>query len=148
MPGTDLTLPCGSRVRASASYHRREDDPDRGFGLYLDPHWEPTWPSTVVPWVNLGLPHDFEQAVDAIQQAYAKARSGVLVEVGCQGGIGRTGVVIACMAVLAGVEDTQAVAWVRSHYVQRAVETPLQEWWVLWFAARVQGRPPPSRPDT
>ena len=41
---------------------------------------------------------------------------------------------LACMAVLAGVDAKEAVAWVREHYQPNAVETPNQERWVLWFA--------------
>ncbi|HEV8296775.1 MAG TPA: protein-tyrosine phosphatase family protein [Acidimicrobiales bacterium] len=146
MPGTDLTLPRGGRVRASASYHRAEHDPDRDWGLYLDPHWLPTWPSRIIEWENLGLPVDFDDAVDAIQESYRIISDGGLVEVGCQAGIGRTGTVIACYTILDGIAADQAVAWVRSTYLVRAVETPVQEWWVEWFGAAVNGTTPPRRP--
>jgi protein-tyrosine phosphatase len=49
---------------------------------------------------------------------------------GCLGGSGRTGTVIACMAVLAGLPVEQAVAWVRAGYRPSAVETAEQEAWV------------------
>jgi hypothetical protein len=146
MPGTDLQLPRGGRVRASASYHRAEHDPDRAWGLYLDPHWVPTWPARVVAWENLGLPHDFDDAVDAIFESHRIIREGGLVEVGCQGGIGRTGTVIACYAILDGLAPDEAVPWVRANYLVRAVETPVQEWWVEWFGAHVRGVTPPPRP--
>jgi hypothetical protein len=146
MPGTDLRLPRGGRVRASASYHRNENDPDRDWGLYLDPYWEPTWPGRYVPWENMGVPVDFDDAVDAIHESYRIIADGGLVEVGCQGGIGRTGSVIACYAILDGITPADAVAWVRANYIVRAVETPVQEWWVEWFGATVQGVTPPPRP--
>ena len=57
---------------------------------------------------------------------------------GCLGGSGRTGTVLACMAVLAGVPGDEAVAWVRGAYRAQAVETPEQEAWVLWFASRAE----------
>jgi hypothetical protein len=38
------------------------------------------------------------------------------------------------MAVLAGVDPPDAVAWVRENYRSDAVETPDQERWVDWFA--------------
>jgi hypothetical protein len=141
-----ITLPCGSRVRPAASYERREDDPERGFGLYMDPHWAPTWPSEMIEWENLGLPIDFEHAARAIRDAYAKAQQGALIEVGCQGGIGRTGTVIACMAILAGIPAGEAVTWVRERYLVRAVETRSQEWWVLWFDAHLRGVEAPPAP--
>lgn len=148
MPGTDLSLPCGARVRASASWHRRESDPARGFGLYLDPQWSPTWPALEIAWENLGLPLDFDDAARKIEHAWERARAGELVEIGCQAGLGRTGTAIACMAILSGVEPRDAVAWVRSNYAVRAVETRLQEWWVLWFGARLRGEEAPPRPGT
>jgi hypothetical protein len=146
MPGTDLRLPGGGRIRASASYHRTDDDPERAWGLYLCPHWEPTWPSRTVDWENMGLPVDFDDAVEAINEAYVIIGEGALVEVGCQGGIGRTGTVIACWALLDGVDPTDAVAWVRTNYLVRAVETPVQEWWVEWFGTQLSGATPPPRP--
>jgi protein-tyrosine phosphatase len=66
------------------------------------------------------------------------------VEVGCRGGLGRTGTVLAWMAVLAGLGPNEAVAWVRGSYDVRAVETADQERWVEWFAA--QGRRVASDP--
>jgi protein-tyrosine phosphatase len=144
VPGTLVTLPCGSCVRAAASYHRREVDPERDFGLYLDPHWAPSWPAEVVAWENLGLPHDFEAAAQAIRSAYERARRGERIEIGCQAGIGRTGTVLACMAVLAGVAPADAVAWVRANYLERAVETRAQEWWVAWFAGWLGVAPRPE----
>jgi hypothetical protein len=41
--------------------------------------------------------------------------------------------VIARLAVLAGVPSGEAVTWARTHYNQRAVETPWQKWWVARF---------------
>lgn len=146
MPGTDLQLPNGGRIRAAASYHRVEHDPERTWGLYLDPFWQPTWPSRVVEWENLGLPLDFDDAVDAIHEAKAIIDDGGLVEVGCQGGIGRTGTVIACWAILDGIDPAKAVPWVRDAYLVRAVETPIQAWWVAWFGASVTGTEAPPRP--
>ena len=146
MPGTDLTLPGGGRVRASASYHRDENVPERAWGLYMDPYWAATWPSRFVPWHNLGVPHDFDEAVEAIYEAHKILTDGGLVEVGCQGGIGRTGVVIACFAIIDGVEPTLAVGWVRERYLVKAVETPIQEWWVEWFGAQHHGTAAPPRP--
>ncbi|HEY6150742.1 MAG TPA: hypothetical protein VIW19_09495 [Gaiellaceae bacterium] len=38
-----VVFPDGSRVRASSIVERKGDDPERAFGLYLDPRWNPTW---------------------------------------------------------------------------------------------------------
>jgi hypothetical protein len=129
-----VVFPDGSRVRASSIYDRRADDPDRAFGLYADPHWEPTWPADIISWRDFGLPEEPEVAAWQIASAFDRARGGELVEVGCLGGCGRTGTVLACMAVLAGVPSSDAVAWVRAAYRPEAVETAEQEQWVGWFA--------------
>jgi hypothetical protein len=133
-----VTFPDGSRIRGSALHELREDDPERAFGLYLDPCWDPRWPAAMLDWPDFGVPADAEAAAAAIEAAFARARRGELVEVGCAGGTGRTGTVLACMAVLAGVPAPEAVAWVRSAYRPEAVETPAQEAWVGWFARRLE----------
>ena len=129
-----VRFPDGTRVRASSISERRVDDPERTFGLYLDAHWKPTWPATVVDWEDFGLPENRELAAQQIVDAFWRAQQGGIVEVGCLGGSGRTGTVLACMAVLAGVPATEAVAWVRAAYRREAVETADQEAWVRWFA--------------
>jgi protein-tyrosine phosphatase len=129
-----VTFPDGSKVRASPISERRVDDPERGFGLYLDKQWNPTWEACVIDWPDFGLPEDPEAAADDIAAAFDRARRGELVEVGCLGGRGRTGTVLACMAVLAGVPGDEAVPWIRQAYRPEAVETPEQEEWVEWFA--------------
>ena len=52
------------------------------------------------------------------------------------GGVGRTGTVIACLAVLTGLSPADAVAWARANYHRRAVETPWQRRWVTRFPHR------------
>jgi protein-tyrosine phosphatase len=63
------------------------------------------------------------------------------VEVACDGGTGRTGTVIACLAVRAGHPAADAVAWTRRTYRPRAVETPGQKRWVAWFAEQLPLHP-------
>jgi len=128
-----VTFPDGTRVRAVGLADRREDDPERAFGLYLDEHWAPTWPADLVAWPDFGLPEESEVAAQQIADAFGRARRGELVEVGCLGGSGRTGTALACMAILAGVAPAEAVAWVREAYRPQAVETAEQEAWVEWF---------------
>ena len=130
-------FPDGTVVRASSIGNRVEHDPTRSFGLYLDMRWLPSWPAEVVEWQDYGLPADSERAADQITAAFARARRGDVVEVGCVGGLGRTGTVLACMAVLAGVTAAPAVDWVRREYRPAAVETSAQEQWVRWFAGRM-----------
>jgi len=129
-----VTFPDGSRVRAASLADRLADDPERAFGLYLDKRWAPTWPADVITWPDFGLPSEPDVAAQQITDAFLRARRGELVEVGCLGGSGRTGTVLACMAVLAGVPPQEAVPWVRGAYRREAVETAEQEAWVQWFA--------------
>lgn len=129
-----VTFPDGSRVRAASLADRRVNDPERAYGLYLDARWAPAWPADVIAWPDFGLPIEPDVAASQIADAFLRARRGELVEVGCLGGSGRTGTVLACMAVLAGVPPPEAVPWVRAAYRQEAVETAEQEAWVQWFA--------------
>jgi hypothetical protein len=129
----DVTLPDGTTVRASPLRDRGVATCD--FGLYLDAAWEPTWPAELIEWQDFGLPREPEAAVRQIARAFARAQAGERVEIGCVGGLGRTGTVLACMAVLAGTPATEAVPWVRANYDVRAVETEEQAAWVEWFAA-------------
>lgn len=142
VPGA-VVLPDGTRVRGRG---RREPpgDPSPEFGLYLHrrrtllgrERWTPAWPAEWVDWPDFRVPRDPRRAAAAIGHAYDLARAGARVEVACGGGTGRTGTVLACMAVLAGHPADDAVAWVRAHYRPRAVETAAQRRWVEWFAAQ------------
>lgn len=133
-----MTLPDGTRVRASSIFDRVEHDPTRDFGLYMDGRWEPTWPSDVIDWRDFGLPSDETRAATQIRDAFLRAQGGATVEVGCLGGLGRTGTVLACMTVLAGLDAPSAIAWVRQNYRPEAVETADQEQWVGWFSRWVR----------
>ncbi len=132
-----VEFPDGTSVEAVGIGERREDKGGRDYGLYLDARWRPTWNADVIDWEDYGLPLDSTEALQAICKAFDRARHGERVEIGCIGGLGRTGTVLACMAILAGVAPEQAVEWVRDHYDPEAVETPEQEGWVLDFAQEV-----------
>ena len=135
-----VTFPDGTEVRGASLDSRRCNDRWRQFGLYLDPAWRPTWPAVTIAWPDFGLPKSRQLAAAEICAAFAKAREGVHVEIGCVGGLGRTGTTLACMAALAGVASRHAVGWVREHYDDRLVETTAQERWVLWFAGEAKRR--------
>jgi protein-tyrosine phosphatase len=55
--------------------------------------------------------------------------------IGCKAGIGRTGTVMACLAIMAGAVEGDPVAWLRTAYFQGAIETPGQEAFVRFFTA-------------
>lgn len=134
----DVKFPNGVAVRAVGIRERATNADWRTFGLYLDARWLPTWPAQVIAWRDFGLPECWLGAADAIHRAYDRARTGERVEIGCAGGLGRTGTVLACMAILSGVPSDEAVGWVRTNYDSRAVETVEQEEWVRWFAGRAR----------
>ncbi len=131
-----VRFPDGTVVQATAA-GRPEDDPQPDFGLYLDDCWSefgPGWEYVVVEWPDFGLPIGPAAARSEIRRAFERARAGERIEVGCVGGSGRTGTVLACMAILAGVPADAAVQWVRESYKRSAVETSQQEGFVKSFS--------------
>jgi hypothetical protein len=136
--GGVVQLPDGTVVFARGRRQERPPGPPPTFGLCLGHDrgtFRPSWPLEWVDWPDFRTPRDPQAAAAAIRRAHAMARAGERVEVTCGGGTGRTGTVIACMAVLAGVPADDAVAWTRAHYRPGAVETPWQRRWVSWFAS-------------
>jgi protein-tyrosine phosphatase len=138
LPGA-IELPDGTWVRGRGLRHPTPDGLTPDFGLYLGGttlrRRNPiTWPHEWIEWPDFLLPRDSDAAIHQIRALHERARAGQRVEVACGGGIGRTGTVIACLAVLAGTPAAEAVAWTRKHYHHRAVETPWQRRWVNRFA--------------
>jgi hypothetical protein len=99
--------------------------------------WITPWDAEWLHWPDFGVPADGESTAHAIEATFRRAQRGESVEVACFGGKGRTGTILACMAVLAGVPADQAVAWVRANYSPKAVERDAQRRWVEWFASRL-----------
>lgn len=138
LPGA-IELPDGCLVRGRGLRDPAPGGPPPDRALYLGNRhreYRPEWPHEWLDWPDFWLPSDPAQAAKAIRALHDHARAGELVEVACGGGVGRTGTVIACLAVLAGVEPREAVAWTRKHYQRRAVETPWQRRWVTRFPGR------------
>jgi hypothetical protein len=132
-----VIFPDGTRVLASGWLQRKIGEPAPDFGLYLDPQWAPSWPAVMLDWPDFGVPRDPDTADAQIRAAFERARAGQKVEVACIGGHGRTGTVLACMAILAGVPADAAVEWVRSTYCRRAVQEPSQQYWIERYSERV-----------
>ena len=122
-----VRLPGGSLVRG----RRLGDDAGPAdFTLVLGSGPAPAWPHRRVVWRDFWVPADRADAVDALREVLARAQAGKRVEVGCRGGVGRTGTALAALAVLDGVAQGDAVRWVRAAYHRLAVETPWQRWWL------------------
>lgn len=102
----------------------RDHTPD--FGLYLDERWDPPWPYEFFDWPDFGVPDDLDALRRALNDLLERARQGEQVEVGCLGGHGRTGTALACLAVMTGTPNEEALEWVRANYCPKAVETDVQ----------------------
>lgn len=141
LPGS-IPLPDGTLVRGRGLRRPAPagDVPD--YGLYLGGarlrrrhDGGLTWPHEWIDWPDFLLPRDRDLAVGLIRALHGRAREGRRVEVACGGGVGRTGTVIACLAILSGLPAEKAVVWTRAEYHPRAIETPWQRRWVLGFPA-------------
>ena len=145
MPTSSLTgaiqLPDGTWIRGRGLSRPAPDGPAPDFGLYLGStrlrrrheaalNWQHEW----IRWPDFLLPVDWRVAAQSITHLHDHGRAGHDVEVACNGGIGRTGTVIACLVASTGLTPREAVTWTRAHYHHRAVETPWQHRWVAWFA--------------
>lgn len=135
-----VRLPDGTWIRGRGLRHPLPAGPAPDIGLYLGSgrlrrrhDATLTWPRTWIHWPDFLLPRDADEAVRHIRALHERARAGAAAEVACGGGVGRTGTVIACLAVLAGLPPHDAVAWTRRHHHPRAVETPWQRRWVTRF---------------
>lgn len=134
-PGV-LRLPSGRLLRGRGLRRALPDGALPEFGVYLLGHPPPSvpWGARWVCWPDFRLPADHRDAWDALRDAWHRAESE-RVEIACRGGRGRTGTALSCIAVLDGVPQSEAVAFVRRHYDPRAVETPWQRRYVSRFPA-------------
>ncbi|MGW2044561.1 protein-tyrosine phosphatase family protein [Streptomyces sp. NPDC001858] len=142
-PGV-LVLPSGRLIRGRGL--RRPLDPTAptpAYGVYLlgkRPQQAP-WESRWIHWPDFRLPADHRAARATLIEAWHRA-ADARVEIACDGGRGRTGTALACLAVLDGVPAPEAVEFVRRTYDRRAVETPWQRRYVRGFrpADETEGR--------
>lgn len=130
-------------VTVYASKNRRHTpDTTPDLGVYAYSGWNPDCAAIMIPWTDFGLPTiPFTSAARMLKQAFEAAKDGSVVEFGCMGGHGRTGTMLACMAVMADESLTgdEAVKYVRAAHCTKAVETASQEWFVRWFRAWYYG---------
>lgn len=68
-----------------------------------------------------------EEYQDGLQKIIAATLAGRVCYIGCMGGIGRTGTVLAGLYRTLSVSDEDPVAWVRRNYLKTAVETEDQK---------------------
>jgi protein-tyrosine phosphatase len=129
-----LQLPSGRLVRGRGLSRPLPVGPLPTFAVYLLGHHPPPveWETRWLQWPDFRLPTDRAAAEEALREAWALAETE-RVEIACAGGHGRTGTALACLAVLDGVPNAEAVAYIRKHYRRRAVETPGQRRFVARF---------------
>jgi len=70
-------------------------------------------------------PDDAKEFLELIEYLADQANGGAKIHIGCIGGHGRTGIVLAAMVALMTDED-DPISYVRKHYCKKAVETPAQ----------------------
>jgi protein-tyrosine phosphatase len=104
---------------------------DRGLaaGIAVDRH----------PMPDGGTPRD-SRAMGAILASITTARTAGDVAVACMGGVGRSGLVVACALVAAGWDPQAAIERVREVRHPSAVETQAQEDFVRKFHLELPGR--------
>ena len=142
-----LRLPSGRLVRGRALRRPVPAGPPPQFALYLLAREPPPvpWEACWVRWPDFRLPADPARLRIVLAEAWARAARD-RVELACTGGRGRTGTALACLAILDGVPNDRAVAYVREHYHPRAVETPGQRRFVArWTPLRCGSADPGPR---
>jgi hypothetical protein len=99
-----MPLPSGRMVRGRGLRHGVPDGMSPQFGLYLQGKRPPAvaWPSRWVRWPDWWLPLNPQDARDALLELYRRA-AVERVEVACNGGRGRTGTALACLAICDGI---------------------------------------------
>lgn len=132
-----LTLPSGRLIRGRSLRHPLPGGAVPDVGIYLLSEQPPAMPWEVqwVRWPDFWLPTNRDEAREALIEAWRRA-GAERVEIACGGGRGRTGAALACVAVLDGLPADEAVAYIRTHYDRRAVETPWQRRYVAQFPPR------------
>ena len=144
-----IVFPSGRKVTATAGKFMNDSVQPADFGLYADPMWvkASNTRNEIINWPDFGIPKYHDLAIDQIDDAYDAAATEH-VDVGCIGAHGRTGTILAIMAVIDGagkVTASEAVKWVRSTYCHEAVETLQQEWFVAYAAHRLYGHELPEK---
>ncbi|TQF04181.1 protein phosphatase [Kitasatospora acidiphila] len=135
-PGTAglLRLPSGRLVRGRGLLNPLPVGQLPTFGLYLLDSRPPAaqWESDWLRWPDFGVPADSVEVAAVLREVWHRLGEE-RVELACAAGKGRTGTALACLAVLDGVPNGEAVAYVREHYSPDAVETPAQDRYVARF---------------
>ncbi|GAA2001715.1 hypothetical protein GCM10009799_31150 [Nocardiopsis rhodophaea] len=92
------------------------------FAPYLLGHQPPlAWESQWLKWPDFWLHSDRTATAEALHEAWERAETE-RVEIACNGGFGRNGTALTCLAVLDGVPNGEAVTYIRERYSRWAVQ--------------------------
>lgn len=148
--GQEVVFPDGTRIVASSQHTRNAQDVADdtasntlpAFGVYMASSWQPKWLAFYLNWTDHGLPQVPDDDVMYVcETVKAWAQKGIVVEIGCIGGHGRTGALMACIAQLCGVKAADAAQWVWDNYCKEAIESKDQEWYIIHFGEVLAGVP-------
>lgn len=146
-----VTLPNKTIVYAS-SYHRdRGKDEIPTLGIYLDGMWEPDTMAFLIGCPDFGTPIPAPwQVLHIAKEGLKLAEKELIVEIGCIGGHGRTGLMLGVMALLTMDQPNgkEAVNYIRKEYCEKAIESSRQEWYLDGIAAELKGEAWPKPPKT
>lgn len=130
-------------VTASSYLSGNGLDPIPQFGVYLSSLWQSklgkvwanygrirghvAYPAIIVDWKDMDT-IDMKTLKWIMQICMGKMIAGKVIDIGCQGGHGRTGTLIACLiGKVEGISAEKAIEEVRSRYCKSAIETKSQE---------------------
>jgi len=80
---------------------------------------------------DFSVPRYEDEVLEALEETIRAGLAGRQIYIGCMGGWGRTGLLMALLVKALGVEEP--VNFIRQHYTPRAVETQEQQFYVKNF---------------
>lgn len=149
--GQTVSLPDGTKIWCSSQHKRKDEDARPDFGCYMAGGWEPDWLAYWLNWTDHGTPNmSMDTVLLIVDDLLAKARDGKIVEIGCIGGHGRTGSLLALMLLRSGIDDPEvARKYVWENYCDEAIEGKKQIWYIDAFSQWLKGEeitPMPPEP--
>lgn len=149
-----LLLPNGVKVYASShSYKRGKDEFIPDLGIYMDGCWTPDCVAFYVGCPDYGIPvPSMASVLHIAREGIRVATDGGKVEMGCIGGHGRTGLMLAVMAIITShgtelpLDGDEAVHYIRKVYCNHAVESERQIWFLRCVHAELNGLAWPAEP--
>lgn len=123
------------------------NSPRSGYDIYVGFDWGMHLPAPPSPWnpgdegedphaihakfqiTDGSVPSDTDEAKRMVTWLVGQLAEGRRIHIGCIGGHGRTGMIMAAI-VKEALGEKDAIAWVRKHHCKKAVETQTQVDWL------------------